>query len=223
MMDETEKIKARYAKRKNQSIGLNENSVFIQNVINERELLYSKIINENFPSLEKVRFLEIGAGQGANINLFLSLGIKAENIFVSELLPERASVLRRNFPEITVLEGDAGQLSFENSFDIVFQSLVFTSILDDAFKHSMASKMWSMLKPGGIILWYDFRFNNPSNKDVKGVDKEEILRLFPLSKEKQFFPVTLAPPIGRRVGSFYKFINSVFPFLRSHIIAVIKK
>ncbi len=223
MMEEAEKIKVRYEKRRNNDAGKNENAVFIENVIKERETVYSKILKEHFSEIDKVKFIEIGAGEGANIDFFRSLGIKDENIVAAELLPERAATLREKYPKITVSEGDALHLNFENYFDIVFQSLVFTSILDDDFKKSLAHKMWDMLKPGGIILWYDFKFNNPANKDVKGVTKAEIKQLFPSVNEIAFYNVTLAPPVGRRVGSMYEFVNSVFPFLRTHLIAVIKK
>ncbi len=223
MMEEAEKIKGRYEKRRKNDAGKNENAVFIENVIKERETVYSKIIKEHFSETDKVKFIEIGAGEGANIDFFRSLKIKDENIVAAELLPERAAKLREKYPQITVAEGDALQLNFENSFDIVFQSLVFTSILDDDFKKSLTHKMWDMLKPGGIILWYDFKFNNPTNKDVKGVTKAEIKQLFPSVNEIDFYNVTLAPPVGRRVGSMYEFVNSVFPFLRTHLIAVIKK
>ncbi len=222
-MEETERIKSSYEKRRNNAVGQNENAIFIENVVNEREIIYSRIIKENFIETDKVNFIEIGAGEGANIDFFRSLGIKDENIFAAELLQERAQKLRKKYPRITVVEGDALQLNFENTFDIVFQSLVFTSILDADFKQKLAAKMSSMLKPEGIILWYDFKFNNPSNNDVKGVGKEEIRKLFPHATEITFFNVTLAPPIGRRVGSMYEFVNSFFPFLRTHLIAVIKR
>lgn len=222
-MTETDKIKSRYEKRKVNNAGKNENAVFIENVVKERENIYSAIIEKYFTDLQNIKFIEIGAGEGANIPFFQALGIKDQNITVAELLPERTVKLREKYPHITVAEGDALQLNFENYFDVVFQSLVFTSILDADFKTKLATKMWRMLKPGGIILWYDFKFNNPANKDVKGVGAKEIKKLFPSFTEISFYKVTLAPPLGRRVGNLYEFVNSCFPFLRTHIIAAIKK
>jgi hypothetical protein len=29
---------------------------------------------------------------------------------------------------------------------------------------------------GGVILWYDFRFDNPRNRNVKGIEAAEIMR-----------------------------------------------
>ena len=53
-----------------------------------------------------------------------------------------------------------------DSFDFVFQSTVFTSILDSEVRKEVAGEMLRVLKPGGVILWYDFHVNNPRNPDV---------------------------------------------------------
>ena len=43
-----------------------------------------------------------------------------------------------------------------HSFDLLLQSPVFTSILDQAMKERVAAEMMRVSKPGGLILWYDF-------------------------------------------------------------------
>jgi hypothetical protein len=72
-----------------------------------------------------------------------------------------------------------------------------------------------------VIFWYVFIYNNPKNKQVKKVTMEEIRLLFPTAKKITFQKITLAPPIGRRVGKFYNWFN--WSFLRSHVFAVIEK
>jgi hypothetical protein len=103
-------------------------------------------------------------------------------------------------------------------FDIIFQSTVFTSILDVDFRRKMANSMMRLLKENGVVLWYDFIYDNPSNPDVKGVGIQELKMLFPELKW-QIKRVTLAPPIGRRVKGAYPILNA-FPFLRTHIVAL---
>jgi hypothetical protein len=105
----------------------------------------------------------------------------------------------------------------------VLQSTVFTSILDESFRKALANKMFEMLKPGGIILSYDFTYNNPCNKDVRKLTRAEIKKLFPNHREIQFKRVTLAPPVARRVGKLYDLVNFLCPMLRTHLIAAIKK
>jgi hypothetical protein len=96
------------------------------------------------------------------------------------------------------------------------------NMLDPGFRRELALKMMQMVKADGLILWYDFKYDNPYNKNVKGVTKNEIRKLFMEAGEIKFYSVTLAPPIGRRISTLYNLINFVFPFLRTHLIAVIK-
>ena len=218
-MDETDKVAQRYERRRGKELAPGEN-LFQDYMFKERELIYEKILKFHFPDLSQVTVLEIGAGTGGNIYFFKHMGIKPQNIYANELLQDRIVSLKTNHPEIHVLEGDALKINNGIKFDIVFQSTVFTSILDMEFRKKLAGKMTELTKNTGIILWYDFTFNNPQNKDVKRVTKKEIKDLFPSASAYNFYRVTLAPPIGRRVGNFYSFFN-IFPFLRTHLIALI--
>jgi SAM-dependent methyltransferase len=67
----------------------------------------------------------------------------------------------------------------DESFDLVLQSVVFTSVLDEKIRHRMAEEMLRVVKKTGFIIWYDFFVDNPWNKNVRGVRKAEIIRLFP--------------------------------------------
>lgn len=212
-------MEERYAKRKDNTPSYN--SSYSKYIILERNQVYTQLIKNNFKNIPDIKVLEIGAGSGGNIDFFKSLGIHPQNIYANELLKDRVVDLRKNHPDIHIIEGDASEIT-ENDFDIIFQSTVFTSILDSEFRKKLANKMWSMLKPKGIILWYDFAYNNPKNPDVRKVDKSELIQLFPKSNLTYIKKVTLAPPIGRRVGKAYSFFNT-FGFLRSHLIAVFRK
>ena len=225
MLQENQKIIEAYEKRKSIEPGLGQGASlhYSRLISQEREYFYELFIREKFKDLSNLNFIEVGAGIGTNIATFERIGISRKNIHANELIPDRFISLRENYPDIGLHEGDAIELKLpDNHFDIVFQSTVFTSILDTSVKQLLAAKMWAVTKPGGIILWYDFIYDNPKNKDVKGVPKSEIRKLFPGTKNIHFQKVTLAPPIGRRFVKLYKILN-LFPFLRTHVIAVIEK
>jgi SAM-dependent methyltransferase len=173
------------------------------------------------------KLLEIGCGTGNNLQFFISLGFLPANLVGNELLEERVEEARNRLPgAVKLIPGDASRLELpDNSFDIVFQSTVFTSILDMGFRMRLAKKMWQLLKPGGWILWYDFAYNNPHNSDVRGVPFKEISNLFPDGKVIGR-RITLAPPIARRVTpvhlGLYTLLNT-FSFLRTHWLCWIKK
>jgi hypothetical protein len=158
----------------------------------------------------------------AEIGKFIS-----ENLVSNEFLEDRAEVARRRLPgAIKILVGDAAEINLdEGPFDVVYQSTVFTSILDDGFQYKLADRMWAMVKPGGGVLWYDFIYDNPRNSDVKGVPLRRIKDLFPQGKIN-FWRLTLAPPISRRVTRIHPTLYSVFnllPFLRTHVLCWIQK
>lgn len=225
MSSEAQNIIDRYSRRQN-SEAVKQHAkhfYFTHYAQAERELRYLEIIRSKFPLIDEVKVLEIGAGAGGNLLFFKKNGFRWENMYANELVPERIQMLKDSYDKVKLYEGDAAEVQIpENYFDIVFQSTVFTSILDDEVKKKVADKMWSVLKPGGLLLWYDFTFDNPRNKDVKGIKKKEILRLFPEAKNVRFSRVTLAPPIGRRVKKWYPVFN-IFPFLRTHIVAALQK
>ncbi len=221
---ETERIKKNYEEYKsNPTVAKNHTyTEYINQVTKERQNLYKQIILSKFKKSEELELLEVGAGSGSNLASFKNLGLLDKNIYANELLEDRVKDLKTNSPNVNILPGDALQLSYENKFDIVFQSTVFTSILNADFKKQFANKLWNMTKQNGIILWYDFIYDNPKNKSVKGINKSEIKLLFKDSTKIEFHKVTLAPPIGRRFQKLYSLLNS-FSFLRTHIVAVIHK
>ncbi len=224
-MGELDKIKERYETRKNLTEVVSGKAFYYTWYMQvERELVYQEILQKKFGNDRSgLKVIEIGAGTGTNLYFFSKYGCALKNIWANELLEDRFSILKEKFPNINLELGDALKLDYQNKFDIVFQSTVFTSILDMGFKKKLANKMMEMAKKDGLILWYDFKYDNPSNKDVKGVGKNEIRELFGNAKDIRFHNVTLAPPIGRRINKFYNFVNTVFPFLRTHLIAEIKK
>ena len=224
-MTEIDNIIRRYNRR--ETNGLNKTDLekyeFEKFKNKERESYYANILHNLFgSSLSDCKILEIGAGEGKNINFFKQIGIPSKNIMANELISNRIKRLKDAHPDIHLLEGNALNIQKVGPFDIIMQSLVFTSILDQSFRNKLANKIFELLKPNGIILWYDFVYNNPKNPDVLGVSKNEIRYLFP-GASISFYRVTLAPPIGRRIGKLYNLVNFLAPFFRTHVIAVIKK
>lgn len=178
-------------------------------------------------TIKKMKVLEIGCGGGANILQLLRWGFPPENIIGNELISDRCAQARHLLPAaVEIIEGDALGLHLQqNSFDIVLVSTVLTSILDELFRAQFAMKIWSLVRPNGAVLWYDFIYNNPSNPDVRAVPRRRLLELFP---EARVFSrkITLAPPLARFVCRVHPVLYSVFnllPFLRTHLVVWLEK
>ena len=178
-------------------------------------------------SLEGKKVLEIGCGTGYWLRAFLEWGALPENVFGIDLLPERVEQARKLCPHGVYWEcGNAASLRFpDGSFDLVMQSVVFSSILDPEMRQQIAGEMLRVLKRGGLALWYDFFVNNPRNPDVRGIRSNEIRKLFP-GCQIYLRRITLAPPIGRLVGRYSPLaymLLSHSKILCTHYLGLIKK
>ena len=194
----------------------------------ERQRALIDLLKHHAPTrVSELRVLEVGCGGGDNLLELIRLGFDPACLMGNELLPERAAQARRRLPAaVDFREGDATALDLPPaSMDIVLQSTVFSSLLDDAFQRRLADAMWRWVRPGGAVLWHDFTVNNPRNRDVRGVPLARLQALFPAA-ELDVRRITLAPPLARRVcavhPAVYRVLNAV-PLLRTHVLVWVGK
>jgi SAM-dependent methyltransferase len=174
-------------------------------------------------NLAGLQVTEVGCGAGDNLLELLRLGFAPENLTGIELLAERHAQASHRLPAAATLHlGDAtGVPIAPGSQDIVLQSTVFSSLLDDAFQQQLADAMWRWVKPGGGVLWYDFTMDNPRNPDVRGVPVRRLRALFPQAR-LGYRRVTLAPPLARVLVRLHPALYTAFnavPMLRTHVLA----
>jgi SAM-dependent methyltransferase len=227
MSDETKAVAERYARRHAGDLYHPlQPAVWRERQGRQRALI--DLLKRHAPRpVGELEVLEVGCGHGDNLLELLTLGFHPARLVGNELLPARAAAARERLPAVTALhEGDALALPFEpGSFDIVLQSTVFSSLLDDGFQQRLAERMWAWVRPGGAVLWYDFTWNNPRNPDVRGVPPARIRALFPRA-QIDVRRVTLAPPLARAVGRWPSPVHGTLhalPPLRTHLLAWLGK
>ena len=228
--DETQAVADRYARRAQHTppgrYSLLQPDVW-QALQERQRALLRGLPQRGLHDLAALRLVEVGCGSGGNLLELLRLGFAPEHLHGLELLPERHRHARHVLPAATLLSlGDASVAPIaEGSVDLVLQSTVFSSLLDDSFQAQLAQAMWRWLKPGGAVIWYDFTVDNPRNPDVRGVPVARLRQLFPQG-QVQHQRVTLAPPLARAVCAvhpgLYRVFNSL-PLLRTHVLAWVGK
>jgi SAM-dependent methyltransferase len=170
--------------------------------------------------------LEIGYGCAGWFPDLLGWGVCETDLHGIELDRERAHTARRLLPSADLRGGDATALPWDDkTFALVVLSTVFSSILDLRVRLAVAREATRVTAPGGAILCYDLASNNPSNPNVRRVDRAEWRRLFPKTRPA-FRSVTLAPPLARLIAPrswlAAQALEAV-PWLRTHLLVVFSK
>lgn len=227
---ESDRIRAAYAQRASSSTNslysyFNDGHLAI---VQDRERKVLGEIGRAFGSdLSDIKLLEIGCGTGAWLRQFVQWGLSPSNLFGIDLLESRLALAKEGLPpSVNLKAGDATLLEYDSGqFDLVLQSTVFSSILDRNVCRQIANEMLRVLKPGGIILWYDLRVNNPGNPNVRKISKNEIVSLFPGCRLR-LRTITLAPPLARLIAPVsivcFEMLSNI-RFLCTHNLVSIQK
>jgi ubiquinone/menaquinone biosynthesis C-methylase UbiE len=157
-------------------------SVVERFLIQERQRhLVSLLHRHGFMPLSGHRILEVGCGTGKWLRELIALGADPAKVVGVELLPSSAARARRLCPEPVTIEcSNAANLRFPSeSFDIVLQATVFSAVLDSDMRDAIASEMLRVVRPAGLILWYDLLVENPWNSCVHPLRKSDVRRMFP--------------------------------------------
>jgi ubiquinone/menaquinone biosynthesis C-methylase UbiE len=224
---ETKRLKAAYARRQCGDLysWFSPAHLFIMQDRDRRVLKLLKRLG--LTGLGDHKILEVGCGSGHWLGEFIKWGARPEYLTGIDIIPEKlVSAQFRQSSKVGLVQANAAYLPFSpGNFDLVLQSMLFTCILDPFMKQVVAGEMLRVLKPQGLILWYDFHVNNPQNPDVQGVKKKEIHRLFPGCQIK-LQRIILAPPLTRLLAPFSFQLCYLLEKLRlfnTHYLGVIRK
>lgn len=198
-----------------------------QSMVRERNNLCKRLLARmGYLPFSSHRILDVGCGSGQVLAALQEWGAKPSDLYGIDLLTNRVTAAKENFPEIHFQESNAACLGFrDNSFDLVLLFTVFSSILDEQTRHRVAWEVSRVLKPSGAIVWYDFIYNNPGNPNVRGISRAIIRRLFP-QFQLILHKTTLLPPLARSLGRFTPYLYpllSTIPSLRTHYFGLFLK
>jgi SAM-dependent methyltransferase len=191
----------------------------------QRELVCSLKRVHKFP-LDGLTIADIGCGAGGRLVQCAAWGADGGSLYGIDLDDERVCRARRKLPGSTIVQGDASTLPWpDDHFDLVTQFTVLTSILEPSMKAAVAREMARVVKPDGVIVWYDIRLDNPMNSNIRAISAREVRALFP-NCSVSLRSATLSPPLARRVVPLSWMVALALekiPLLRTHYLAIIRK
>ena len=198
-----------------------------QQVLAERRRATRKLLAAaGWLPLGERRVLEVGCGTGFELASMLEMGASPERLAGVDLLADRVATGRAAHPDLDLRVANAEHLDFDDSsFDVVMAITVFSSILDRTMASNVAREVVRVLRPGGGLLWYDFRYDSPGNAHVRGIGARRVRWLFP-QLHGELHKVTVIPPLVRRLGVIAPAAYPVLalaPPLRSHLIGLLRK
>jgi len=227
--DDLNRLRAEFAERERRLAGSDIYSPFYPAnlfIIQQRQRVILKVLRRHgFSSLRNRRILELGCGRGDVLLEYLSYGSTAKNLYGTDLIFHRINEARTRLPNLPLTCADGQHLPYASKvFDLVLQYTVFSSLLDEEIKSNLAREMLRVVKPEGMILWYDF-WLNPMNKQTRGIRPGEIRRLFPACTF-EFHRITLAPPLTRRLAPISWLACSMLEKIKifnTHYLVAIRK
>jgi SAM-dependent methyltransferase len=112
----------------------------------------------------------------------------------------------------------------DDAFDLVFQLTAFSSILDDGMRRAVAREMARVLRPGGVVVSYDFRVTRDrrNTRPLRAADLTALVPGFSVDARR----VTLVPPLARALAGrswlLCELLETI-PLLRTHELVVLGK
>lgn len=220
--DELSEIYRGYAE-KNQATGRwsrsNPGNEFI---LDERDRFLVDLLSSNHVlGRRNLHALDVGCGASTLLPSELRLGSRIGiDILFERLIPavEAGSING-------VACADGARMPFpDNSFDLVVLSTVLSSVRDADTRARIGAEVTRVLRPGGQVLWYDMRVPNPANRNIIGINRREISRIFP-DLHLDLRSATLIPQLARRLGErpgLYRGLSAL-RVTRSHLVGVFTK
>jgi SAM-dependent methyltransferase len=107
--------------------------------------------------LSGMKVLDVGCGSGRLLRSMVDMGTSTANCFGVEIQRHLIESAReRSHPAIQFQTIDGSSLPFEvESFDLITQFTVFSSIHLSQLRAELATEMVRVLKPQGVIFWWD--------------------------------------------------------------------
>lgn len=135
------------------------------------------------PTAENHLVVEVGAGTGRFTQGLLKAGIKPENLVVLEIDPIMCSFLRKNFPHINVIEGNANQLhtllpeGWVGKIGTIISGIPMVNLSAED-QEQIISSCFQVLSELGSVLQFTYGPLSPLSSKKLGLTKKRLGHVF---------------------------------------------
>ncbi|QOY95195.1 class I SAM-dependent methyltransferase [Massilia sp. UMI-21] len=192
-----------------------------------RSRAFAALLSESVGGdLSGLRVLDVGCGTGGFLRQLIDWGADPARLTGTELQQDRLDHAQRfTAGGVNWRLGTLDTMGLRG-FDLVTTQTVFSSILDAGLRRDLAAQMWRALRPGGWVLVFDFRYDNPRNPNVRKVTRAELDAFWPGARSR-YRTLMLAPPIHRLLARapwmLSDLLTALAPPLRSHFMYMVQK
>ena len=187
------------------------------------------LLKAGFKELVDLEILDVGCGSAGWLRMLMEWGAAPSRLHGVDLLKDRISKAKSLSPtDMDLRAGSAWPLVFsDSSMDLCAASTVFSSILDEEGRKSLAHEMIRVVRPKGWVTIFDYAVSDPRNPDTIGINRREIQTLFPKLSIRKTYCLLLAPPILRKIPRNLLWLAHALeifiPFLCTHRLYMLCK
>ncbi len=189
------------------------------------EMIDSMISAIPFESPDKFKVLDLGCGTG-NVTKAIKERFPMANIScidIADNMIQMAKIKLEDYRDIEYYTGDFSEFNFERTYDAVVSSLALHHIRTDEDKKKFYSRIFDILKPGGLFLNSDSvlgsneNLNNMYRKKwidfmLQNVSETEINEKWLLTEKKEDFPAPLTSHLRWLVETGFESIDIVWKY-----------
>ena len=186
--------------------------------------LFALLRRNGIATLAGLRIVELGCGSGSLLRTLLGHGADTTRLHGIDI--DRAALTHASGSAGSTASAaaSAAALPYRGAtFDLAFAFTALSSMPDDSVRAAAADEAMRVLRPGGLLVVYDF-WINPFNRRTRSISSAELRRLFP-NASVEIEHVTLAPPITRALGGRTSLCRMLerLPGLRTHLLTAVRK
>jgi ubiquinone/menaquinone biosynthesis C-methylase UbiE len=168
----------------------------------ERMLRLERLVRTELGGISFPSIVDVGCGGGLDLATWLDRGWPPDRLAGIDLVEARIESARDRCPGVDLRVGSGTQLPFgDDAFDVATAATVFSSIRDPGSRGRLYAEMERVVRPGGLVIVYDFVVRNPRNPNVFAMNGARIADLAGRAPDgsERLSPLLHAVGLGMRI------------------------